>query len=96
LKLPTEHLGGAKVWELIWFRVLGSETWPELLGVLFQASQSADHGLREAAFRIFSVTPGIIEKQHEEMVTSVFSKGFQDENISVCPCDLAASRISNC
>ena len=61
----------------------GDEGWPELLGVLFQASQSNDYGLREAAFRIFSSTPGIIEKQHEETVTGVFSKGFQDENISV-------------
>jgi hypothetical protein len=59
------------------------EQWPELLGVLFQASQSTDPGLRESAFRIFSTTPGIIQKQHEDMVAGVFSKGFRDENISV-------------
>lgn len=60
------------------------EPWPELLGVLFQASQSSDTGLRESAFRIFSTTPRIIEKQHEETVVGVFSKGFKDEHISVC------------
>lgn len=59
------------------------ESWPELLGVLFQASQSADPGLRDSSFRIFATTPGIIEKQHEEMVHGVFSKGASDENISV-------------
>ncbi|EAS32990.3 importin beta-3 subunit [Coccidioides immitis RS] len=59
------------------------EPWPELLGVLFQASQSSDTGLRESAFRIFSTTPQIIEKQHEETVLGVFSKGFKDEHISV-------------
>ncbi|OAT06313.1 importin beta-3 subunit [Blastomyces gilchristii SLH14081] len=59
------------------------EQWPELLGVLFQASQSTDPGVRDSAFRIFSTTPGIIEKQHEDMVVDVFSKGFRDENISV-------------
>ncbi|EEH18687.1 hypothetical protein PABG_07747 [Paracoccidioides brasiliensis Pb03] len=59
------------------------EQWPELLGVLFQASQSNDPGVRDSAFRIFSTTPGIIEKQHEDMVLGVFSKGFRDENISV-------------
>ncbi|KAK2799415.1 hypothetical protein FQN51_006902 [Onygenales sp. PD_10] len=59
------------------------EQWPELLGVLFQASQSTDPGVRDSAFRIFSTTPGIIEKQHEDMVLGVFSKGFRDENISV-------------
>ncbi|EGC42195.1 karyopherin [Histoplasma capsulatum var. duboisii H88] len=59
------------------------EQWSELLGVLFQASQSTDPGVRDSAFRIFSTTPGIIEKQHEEMVVGVFAKGFRDENISV-------------
>ncbi|QSS63628.1 karyopherin Sal3 [Histoplasma capsulatum] len=59
------------------------EQWSELLGVLFQASQSTDPGMRDSAFRIFSTTPGIIEKQHEEMVVGVFAKGFRDENISV-------------
>ncbi|KAI1948004.1 importin subunit beta-3 [Ophidiomyces ophidiicola] len=59
------------------------EPWPELLGVLFQASQSSDTGLRESAFRIFSTTPRVIEKQHEETVLGVFMKGFKDEHISV-------------
>ncbi|KAJ5764077.1 Importin subunit beta-3 [Penicillium manginii] len=59
------------------------DQWPELLGVLFQASQSPEAGLRETAFRIFTTTPGIIERQHEDAVVGVFTKGFEDENISV-------------
>lgn len=55
-----------------------------MLGVLFQASQSPEAGLREAAFRIFSTTPGIIEKSHEDAVVGVFSKGFKDDVVSVC------------
>lgn len=60
------------------------DQWPELLSILFQASQSPEAGLREAAFRIFSTTPGIIEKPHEDAVVGVFSKGFKDDNIAVC------------
>ncbi|PKY04072.1 putative importin beta-3 subunit [Aspergillus campestris IBT 28561] len=59
------------------------DQWPELLGVLFQASQSPDAGLREAAYRIFSTTPGIIEKNHEDAVLNVFGKGFKDDVVSV-------------
>lgn len=51
--------------------------------MLFQASQSPESGVREAAFRIFATTPGIIEKQHEDAVIGVFTKGFRDDNISV-------------
>lgn len=64
------------------------DQWPELLSILFQASQSAEAGLREASFRIFSTTPGIIERQHEDAVLGVFSKGFKDDNISVFLCSL--------
>ena len=63
-------------------RTLG-EPWPELLGALFQASNSHDHGQRESAFRIFATTPGIIERQHEDTVQLAFSKGFKDENVIV-------------
>jgi importin-5 len=59
------------------------QSWPELLGALFQASQSADAGQREGAFRIFATTPGIIETQHEAAVQEVFAKGFKDENVNV-------------
>ncbi|KAJ5625631.1 hypothetical protein N7510_001940 [Penicillium lagena] len=59
------------------------ESWPDLLQVLFTASQSPEAGLRETAFRIFTTTPGIIEKQHEDTVLGVFTKGFKDDNISV-------------
>ena len=55
----------------------------ELLAALFQASQSNDPGMRECAFRIFSTTPGIIEKQHESAVQEVFGKGFKDSNVDV-------------
>lgn len=65
------------------------DQWPELLGVLFQASQSPEAGLREAAFRIFSTTPSIIEKNHEDAVSGVFGKGFKDDVVTVC-CDLSA------
>lgn len=59
------------------------EPWPELLGALFKASQSAEHGQRESAFRIFATTPGIIEKQHEDTVLGAFTNGFKDDNIMV-------------
>lgn len=67
---------------LLFFSCIGDQ-WPELLGVLFQASQSPEAGLRETAFRIFTTTPGIIERQHEDAVVGVFTKGFEDDNISV-------------
>lgn len=60
------------------------DQWPELLSVLFQVSQSPEAGLRESAFRIFTTTPGVIGKQHEDAVLGVFTKGFEDDNISVC------------
>ncbi len=59
------------------------ENWPELLHALFTFSQSQDPGQREGAFRIFTTTPGIIEKQHEETVLGAFTKGFKDDDISV-------------
>ncbi|KAF2148970.1 ARM repeat-containing protein [Myriangium duriaei CBS 260.36] len=59
------------------------ETWGELLGALFQASQSGEAGQREAAFRIFATTPEIIEAQHEEVVLGAFAKGFKDSDTSV-------------
>lgn len=65
-------------------RVSVGEQWPDLLSILFQASQSPEAGLREASFRIFSTTPGIIERQHEDAVLGVFTKGFKDDNTAVC------------
>ena len=62
---------------------VADESWTELLGALFLASQSTDPDQREAAFRIFATTPGIIEKQHEGTVQEVFAKGFKDENVAV-------------
>ena len=63
--------------------ILIDENWPELLGALFQASQSPDAGQREGAFRIFATTPGIIESQHESTVIGAFAKGFKDEAVPV-------------
>ncbi|MBE7180804.1 MAG: hypothetical protein INR71_06275, partial [Terriglobus roseus] len=54
------------------------EAWPELLGVLFQLSQSDVEGQRESAFRIFTAAPTIIEKQHEAVVLEAFATGFKD------------------
>lgn len=59
------------------------EQWPGLLERLFNLSQSQDATQRESAFRIFMQTPGIIEKQHEEVVLTVFTKGFKDNDIAV-------------
>lgn len=59
------------------------ESWPELLNALFAASQSPDAGQREGAFRIFATTPGIMERQHEEVVQAAFAKGFKDDNVDV-------------
>lgn len=59
------------------------DTWPDLLNGLYQASQSPDPALRESAFRIFETTPGIIEKQHEEVITAVFQKGIKDDDMNV-------------
>ncbi|KAK3346295.1 armadillo-type protein [Lasiosphaeria hispida] len=60
-----------------------SESWPELLQVLFNLSQAADPGTRETAFRVFTTTPGIIEKEHEEAVAQSFAQAFKDESVAV-------------
>ncbi|KAJ6164943.1 hypothetical protein N7470_003615 [Penicillium chermesinum] len=61
-----------------------NEDWDDLPKALHQASTSLEAGLRETAFRIFTTTPGIIEKEeHENVVLGVFSNGFKDDNIAV-------------
>ncbi|KAF2859605.1 ARM repeat-containing protein [Piedraia hortae CBS 480.64] len=59
------------------------DTWPELLSALFQMSQSPDSTVRECAFRILEGTPGIIEKQHEDVVLGVFQRGLRDDSLDV-------------
>lgn len=59
------------------------DSWPELLGALFQLSQAAEVEKRENAFRVFKTTPGIIERQHEETVLQAFQKGFKDDAVMV-------------
>lgn len=51
--------------------------------MLFQLSIAPDVGKRETAFRVFTTTPGIIEKQHEEAVAQAFTRGFKDEAVGV-------------
>ena len=62
---------------------LVGESWPELLQSLFAASQSSNSGQRETAFKVFAITPGIIEKQHEETVMGAFTKAFKDDDVAV-------------
>lgn len=59
------------------------ELWPELLNALFLASKMPDASHREGAFRIFATTPGIIEKQHGDIVQKVFISGFEDLDMNV-------------
>ncbi|GJN71655.1 importin beta-3 subunit [Purpureocillium lilacinum] len=60
-----------------------NDAWPELLGALFQLSQAPEAEKRENAFRVFTTTPSIIEKQHEEAVLQAFQKGFKDDAVMV-------------
>lgn len=59
------------------------DSWPELLQVLFTLSQAPDPGTRETAFRVFTTTPGIIEKQHEDAVAQAFAQAFKDDSVAV-------------
>ena len=60
------------------------DSWPDLLGALFQLSLATEAEKRENSFRVFSSTPGIIEKQHEDTVMQAFQKGFKDDATLVC------------
>lgn len=51
--------------------------------MLFNLSVADDAGKRETAFRVFTTTPGIIEKQHESAVLDAFGRGFKDDSVSV-------------
>lgn len=51
--------------------------------MLFNLSVAPDAGKRETAYRVFTTTPGIIEKQHEGAVLEAFSRGFKDEAVGV-------------
>ena len=53
--------------------------------MLFQLSIADEPGRRETAYRIFTTTPGIIEKQHEEAVAQAFTRGFRDSEVAVRP-----------
>ncbi|KAK3384805.1 armadillo-type protein [Podospora didyma] len=60
-----------------------NQSWQDLLEALFSLSLNADHNKREAAFRIFKTTPGIIEKVHEEAVANTFARAFKDDVVTV-------------
>ncbi|KAK7990628.1 hypothetical protein PG990_014908 [Apiospora arundinis] len=60
-----------------------NDTWPQILGSLFELSMAPDAGKRETAYRVFATTPGIIERQHEVAVMEAFSRGFKDESVAV-------------
>ncbi|KAM4062275.1 HEAT-like repeat domain-containing protein [Hirsutella rhossiliensis] len=60
-----------------------NDAWPELLGALFQLSQAPEAEKRHNAFRVFTTTPSIIERQHEEAVLQAFQKGFKDDAVMV-------------
>lgn len=62
---------------------MADQTWPELLGALFQLSLAPEADKRETAFRVFATTPSIIEKQHEDTVMQAFQKGFKDDSVKV-------------
>lgn len=53
------------------------------MSILFQLSMAPDAGKRETAYRVFTTTPGIIERQHEDAVTQAFTRGFKDESVAV-------------
>lgn len=61
-----------------------AQSWPDLLQVLFTLSQAPDAAKRETAFRVFTTTPTIIEKQHEEAVGQAFAQAFKDDSVAVC------------
>lgn len=63
---------------------MADDSWPEILGGLFQLSLAPEAEKRETAFRVFSTTPGIISGQHEDAVLQAFDKGFKDESVAVC------------
>lgn len=64
--------------------LITDETWPEILGGLFQLSLQPEAEKRETAFRVFATTPSIISGQYEEAVLQAFNKGFKDDSVSVC------------
>lgn len=80
---PVRHKIGDAVAEIARQYSDNDEPWPELLQVLFVASQSPDPVQREGAFRIFTTTPGIIQSQHEDTVVGAFTRGFKDEDFTV-------------
>jgi hypothetical protein len=44
---------------------------------------SPEPSRRETAFRVFTTTPGIIGKQHEDAVAQAFTRGFKDDTVAV-------------
>jgi importin-5 len=55
-----------------------TEPWPELLNALFQSTKSAQPAHRESAFRVFAALPTLVDKQHIDLLKSLFLQGLQD------------------
>lgn len=67
----------------LWCEVDGSEPWQELLGALFQSTKSPEPAHRESAFRVFAALPTLVDKEHSEVLKTVFLGGLQDQNPKV-------------
>lgn len=63
-------------------------TWPDLVPALFQAAGNPDASFREAAFRVLSSSPEIVDKNYISEILPIFNNGFADENDDV--------RIASC
>lgn len=86
VSLHSQHCISSDPWHashLVLTHILLDDSWPELLGALFQLSQALEAEKRETAYRVFATTPGIIEKQHEEAVLQAFQRGFKDDAVQV-------------
>lgn len=82
VSLPSQHFISS-LSHLVLTLIFIDDSWPELLGALFQLSQALEAEKRETAYRVFATTPGIIEKQHEEAVLQAFQRGFKDDAVQV-------------
>lgn len=82
-QLPCSFTSPQPPWQRTLSDCPTDDSWPEILGILFNLSMAADPGRRETAYRVFATTPGIIEKQHEGSVMEAFGRGFKDDAVAV-------------
>ena len=67
----------------LWREVDSSEPWQELLAALFQSTKSPEPAHRESAFRVFAALPTLVDKEHSDVLKTVFLGGLQDQNPKV-------------